>query len=115
VDAILITCSTMNRSYPAVARTVDVPVVQIDMPMMEAAANQDGKVLVIATLVTTRTGGYRRAWTIWPECSPISESNSTRVSAILTRGAGCDTIAASPYQTAFDALLAPQPPVIHLP
>jgi Asp/Glu/hydantoin racemase len=53
VDAILITCSTMNRSYGAVSRAVDVPVVQIDMPMMEAAVNHGGKVLVIATLVTT--------------------------------------------------------------
>lgn len=55
VDAILITCSTMNRSYSAVAEAVDVdvPVVQIDMPMMEAAVNHGGKVLVIATLVTT--------------------------------------------------------------
>lgn len=49
VDAILITCSTMNRSYNAVAEAVDVPVVQIDMPMMEAAVNWGGKVLVIAT------------------------------------------------------------------
>jgi Asp/Glu/hydantoin racemase len=53
VDAILITCSTMNRSYPAVAQAVDVPVIQIDMPMMEAAVNHGGKVLIIATLVTT--------------------------------------------------------------
>ena len=53
VDAILITCSTMNRSYRAVSEAVDVPVVQIDMPMMEAAVNHGGKVLVIATLVTT--------------------------------------------------------------
>jgi Asp/Glu/hydantoin racemase len=53
VDAILITCSTMNRSYGAVAEAVDVPVVQIDMPMMDAAVNHGGKVLVIATLVTT--------------------------------------------------------------
>jgi len=53
VDAILITCSTMNRSYGAVSEAVDVPVVQIDMPMMEAAVNHGGKVLVIATLVTT--------------------------------------------------------------
>lgn len=53
VDAILITCSTMNRSYPAVARAVDVPVVQIDMPMMEAAVNHGGRILVVATLVTT--------------------------------------------------------------
>ena len=53
VDAILITCSTMNRSYPAVAEAVDVPVVPIDMPMMEAAINHGGQILVIATLVTT--------------------------------------------------------------
>jgi len=53
VDAILITCSTMNRSYGAVSKAVDVPVVQIDMPMMEAAVHHGGKVLVIATLVTT--------------------------------------------------------------
>jgi len=53
VDAILITCSTMNRSYRAVSEAVDVPVVQIDMPMMEAAVYHGGKVLVIATLATT--------------------------------------------------------------
>ena len=53
VDAILITCSTMNRSYPAVAEAVDVPVVQIDMLMMEAAVNHGGQILAIATLVTT--------------------------------------------------------------
>ncbi len=49
VDAILITCSTMNRSYNAVAEAVEVPVVQIDMPMMEAAVDRGGNVLVIAT------------------------------------------------------------------
>lgn len=52
VDAILITCSTMNRSYPAVSEAMEkygVPVVQIDMPLMEAAVAQGGKTLVIAT------------------------------------------------------------------
>jgi len=49
VDAILITCSTMNRAYPAVQAAVDVPVVPIDRPMMERAIDHGGKVLVIAT------------------------------------------------------------------
>lgn len=49
VDAILITCSTMNRSFPQVAQAVNVPVVQIDRPMMEAAVNHGGRVLVVAT------------------------------------------------------------------
>ena len=49
VDAILITCSTLNRSYAAVAEAVDVPVLQIDRPMMEAAVQREGKVLVVAT------------------------------------------------------------------
>jgi aspartate/glutamate racemase len=43
----------MNRSYPAVVQAVRLPVVQIDQPMMEAAVQHGGKILVIATLVTT--------------------------------------------------------------
>lgn len=52
VDAILITCSTMNRSYRAVAeamRAYSIPVVQIDRPMMERAVRRGGTTLVIAT------------------------------------------------------------------
>lgn len=52
VDAVLITCSTMNRSFPQVAKALEpygVPVIQIDRPMMEAAVNHGGRVLVIAT------------------------------------------------------------------
>lgn len=52
VDAILISCSTMNRSYTTVQESVKqygVPVVSIDMPMMEEAVEHGGKVLVVAT------------------------------------------------------------------
>jgi hypothetical protein len=52
VDAVLITCSTMNRSYPQVQEALagyGVPVVQIDRPMMEAAVRHGGRVLVVAT------------------------------------------------------------------
>ncbi len=52
VDVILITCSTMNRSYPAVVAAMHdyrIPVVQIDRPMMEQAVNLGGNTLVIAT------------------------------------------------------------------
>jgi hypothetical protein len=52
VDAVLLTCSTMNRAYPAVAEALAehaVPVVQIDAPMMEAAVAHPGRVLVVAT------------------------------------------------------------------
>jgi hypothetical protein len=52
VDAVMITCSTMNRSFPHVADTLKpygVPVLQIDRPMMEAAVEQGGHVLVVAT------------------------------------------------------------------
>jgi aspartate/glutamate racemase len=52
VDAVLITCSTMNRAYPKVAEALKpygVPVIQIDRPMMEAAVNHGGRVLVVAT------------------------------------------------------------------
>lgn len=52
VDAILITCSTMNRSLPFVRKAVEaykVPVIQIDQPMMERAVENGGKVLIVAT------------------------------------------------------------------
>lgn len=52
VDAIIITCSTMNRAANAVKEAMakhDIPVVQIDEPMMEQAVEQGGKILVVAT------------------------------------------------------------------
>jgi aspartate/glutamate racemase len=52
VDAVLITCSTMNRSYPRVQEALapyGVPVVQIDRPMMERAVAHGGRILVVAT------------------------------------------------------------------
>jgi hypothetical protein len=52
VDAVLITCSTMNRAYPLVRETLllhGVPVYQIDRPMMERAVEHGGRVLVVAS------------------------------------------------------------------
>lgn len=52
VDAVLISCSTMNRAYKDVQihmKQFNVPVIQIDEAMMEEAVNSNGKVLVIAT------------------------------------------------------------------
>ena len=52
VDAVLITCSTMNRAYPELQAALapqGVPVIQIDQPMMEQAVAYGGTVLVVAT------------------------------------------------------------------
>ena len=52
VDAILITCSTMNRAAAAVRKAMArhaTPVVQIDEAMMEAAVERGGRILVVAT------------------------------------------------------------------
>jgi hypothetical protein len=52
VDAVLITCSTMNRAYPQVREALQpfgIPVHQIDRPMMARAVEHGGRVLVIAT------------------------------------------------------------------
>ena len=51
-DAILVTCSTMNRAIQDVRRALArkrVPVMQIDEAMMEEAVNAGGHILVIAT------------------------------------------------------------------
>lgn len=52
VDAILISCSTMNRAFRDVQvhmKQFKVPVVQIDEAMMEEAVNSNGRILIIAT------------------------------------------------------------------
>jgi len=52
VDAILISCSTLNRAFRKVQlhmKKFKVPVVQIDEAMMEKAVISEGRVLVIAT------------------------------------------------------------------
>lgn len=52
VDAILISCSTMNRAYTRVSDYMDpygIPVIQIDQAMMEEAVQAEGKILVVAT------------------------------------------------------------------
>jgi Asp/Glu/hydantoin racemase len=52
VDAILISCSTMNRAFRQVSehmKDLGVPVVQIDEAMMEQAVAREGRILVIAT------------------------------------------------------------------
>jgi hypothetical protein len=52
VQAVLITCSTLNRAYPLVGEALEpygIPAYQIDRPMMEKAVRQGGRVLVLAT------------------------------------------------------------------
>jgi hypothetical protein len=52
VDAVLITCSTMNRAHSLVSEALQryqVQVYQIDRPMMELAVDHGGAILVIAT------------------------------------------------------------------
>ena len=52
VDAVLISCSTMNRAFKKVRETMKplgVPVIQIDEAMMEQAVSTEGKILVVAT------------------------------------------------------------------
>lgn len=52
VQAVLITCSTMNRAYPlvrALLQPYGIPVFQIDRPMMKRAVEHGGRILVLAT------------------------------------------------------------------
>ena len=52
VDAILISCSTMNRAFSQVSQRMKefgIPVIQIDEAMMEEAVNTNGKIMVVAT------------------------------------------------------------------
>jgi len=56
VDAILISCSTMNRAHNKVSERMQphgVPVLQIDQALMEKAVTSGQKILIIATLQST--------------------------------------------------------------
>jgi len=52
VNAIMITCSTMNRAFKQVSdkmKEFGVPTIQIDEAMMEEAVSTEGRILVVAT------------------------------------------------------------------
>jgi aspartate/glutamate racemase len=53
VDMILLACSTFNYAAELGRPLVNVPIAQIDRPMMEIAASQSKKVGLLATLATT--------------------------------------------------------------
>lgn len=52
VDAVLLSCSTMNRAHIQVREVMQplgVPVIQIDEAMMEQAVTTEGRILIVAT------------------------------------------------------------------
>jgi len=53
VDLILLACSTFNYAAELARPMIDVPIMQIDRPMMELAVAQGPRVGLLATLATT--------------------------------------------------------------
>ncbi|HUP03651.1 MAG TPA: aspartate/glutamate racemase family protein [Bryobacteraceae bacterium] len=53
VDMILLACSTFNYAAELARPMINVPIAQIDRPMMEAAVRQGPRVGLLATLATT--------------------------------------------------------------
>lgn len=53
VDLIMLMCSTFNRAVEFARPMINVPMLQIDRPMMELAVNTGKKIGIIATLPTT--------------------------------------------------------------
>jgi aspartate/glutamate racemase len=52
-DMILLACSTFNYAAELARPMIDIPIMQIDRPMMEAAVSQGARVGLLATLSTT--------------------------------------------------------------
>ena len=52
-DMILLACSTFNYAAELARPMIDVPIMQIDRPMMELAVRQGSRVGMLATLATT--------------------------------------------------------------
>src|SRR5512144_1347900 len=53
VDLILLACSTFNRAVEHARPMVDVPILQIDRPMMDLAVRQGRRMGLLATVPTT--------------------------------------------------------------
>ncbi|MGQ9629440.1 MAG: aspartate/glutamate racemase family protein [bacterium] len=58
-DAVLFGCSTMNHSSELAAEMVDIPIIQIDRPMMEKAVRMGRRIGLLATLDTTVPSSLR--------------------------------------------------------
>ena len=52
-DMILLACSTFNYAAELARPMIDIPIMQIDRPMMETAVSQGRRVGLLATLATT--------------------------------------------------------------
>ncbi len=121
VDAILITCSTMNRAFPevqAAVRPLRIPVVQIDQPMMERAVGLGTRILAIAThgptVENTRAllleTAARLGATLSVECATV-ESAFELLGAGDTKGHNeviARTIRAQTAKTRFDCVVLAQ-------
>ena len=53
VDAILLACSTFNYAAELALPMIDIPIMQIDRPMMEQAVSHSRRIGLLATLSTT--------------------------------------------------------------
>ncbi len=53
VDMIMLACSTFNRAVELVRPMINVPLLQIDRPMMDLAVQQGKKIGLLATVPTT--------------------------------------------------------------
>lgn len=53
VDLIMLACSTFNRAVEVARPMIDVPLLQIDRPMMDLAVQQGNRIGLLATVPTT--------------------------------------------------------------
>lgn len=58
-DMILLACSTFNYAAELARPMIDIPIMQIDRPMMELAVRQGRRVGLLATLATTMPSSER--------------------------------------------------------
>ena len=62
-DMVLLACSTFNYSAELARPMIDIPIMQIDRPMMELAVCQGPRVGLLATLPTTVPSSRRASMT----------------------------------------------------
>src|ERR1035441_5291063 len=84
VDLILLACSTFNYAAELARPMIDIPIMQIDRPMMELAVTQGRRVGLLATLATTVPSSERLLRIVAGEKNlpvEITDRKSTRLNS----------------------------------
>lgn len=80
-DLILLACSTFNQAVELASPMINIPILQIDRPMMDLAVNRGNRIGLLATVPTTIPASERLLFTAATDCGKKIIVNTVLCSA----------------------------------